>query len=119
MESKFIAEKEKLIIDSGSSVNFIDTGKVIFCEQQGEELAFYLSDHSRLILNINLKELSALLDNSTFVQIGDKYLINLKYLEHIPDKKCSSIGMALGYRVPVNAMFKKMIVEAFTKSRSF
>lgn len=119
MESKFIAEKEKLIIDSGSSVNFIDTGKIILCKQQGEELIFYMSDHSSVNLNVSIKELSVLLEASTFIQIGGKYLINLKYLEHIPDAKSGYIGMALGYRVPVNTIFKKIIVDAFMKMKNF
>ncbi|MDX9881753.1 MAG: LytTR family DNA-binding domain-containing protein [Prolixibacteraceae bacterium] len=115
MVSKFIAEKGKLIIDSGPSINFIDSGQIIFCEQRGEELVFCMADNSSLTVHFGIHELSELLENSSFVRIGKAFVINLKYLEHIPDPASGYIEMAGGHRVPVTGTFKKMIFEGFKK----
>ncbi len=119
MESKFNAEKGKLIIDSGASINFIDSGQIVFCEQRGEELVFCMADNSSLAVNFNINALSELLEGSSFVRIGGTFVINLKYLEHIPDQASGYIEMVRGHRVPVNSAFRKMIIEGFEKTENF
>lgn len=112
MESKFLAEKEKLIIDSGSSINFIDTGKIILCQQDNESVIFQMIDQNPINLKISLNDLTKLLEESTFIRINDEFLINLKYLEHIPEPKSNYIELAHNLKVPVTKSCKKEIMEA-------
>ena len=112
MDSKFIAGKEKLIIDSDSSINFIDSGKIVLCRQVDESIVFQMIDNSIIKLKFSLKELSLLLEESTFILIDDEFLINLKYLEHIPEPESDFIELVNQQKVPVTKSCKKIIMEA-------
>lgn len=112
MESKYIAEKEKLIIDSGSSINFIDSGKIILCQRDNESVIFQMIDKNPINLKINLNDLTKLLEESTFIRINDEFLINLKYLEHIPEPKSNYIELVHNIKVPVTKSCKKEIMDA-------
>lgn len=112
MESKFIAEKDKLIIDSGSSINFIDSGKIILCQQDNDSVIFKMFDQNPIILKFTMNDLTRLLEESTFIRINDEFLINLKYLEHIPEPKSNYIELAHNIKVPVTKSCKKEIMEA-------
>lgn len=112
MESKYIAEREKLIIDTGTTINFIDADKIILCQQVNEYLIFRMIDEPYVEIQFNFDELTELLSNSTFVRVSDNYLINLKYLEHIPNPDSLFIEMEHNLRVPVDMLCKKTIMEA-------
>lgn len=115
MKSKYLPDKEKLIIDSGSSINFVDSGKIILCRQTNEYVNFEMIDQKPINLKISLDNLSKLLEESSFIRINDEFLINLKYLEHVPESRSNYIELANHIKVPVTKTCKKEIMEALNE----
>lgn len=118
LKSKYLAEKKKLILNTDSAINFIDIDNLILCKHQGEHVDFYLEGQPAFNLLFPFEELNSLLGQGAFIQTDDKHLINLRFMEKVPDVNENFVEMAGNIVVPVSTERKNAIIDALEKYHS-
>lgn len=114
MKPKYVAKKNRLIIDTGTSIDFIDTEKIIFCTRSDNAVHFQLDQQTPVNCPANFEEIQSLLTSSNFIAINQNYLINLKYLEQVSESEPDFIQMKGNFQIQIEKNRKQAIIQALS-----
>jgi hypothetical protein len=112
VKSKLIAEKGKLLLNTSQAVNLIDIHQLVASYKIHHFVMFIMADQSSTEILFPFEEIVELLKDESFILTTPEHLINLKYLENIPDLKKNYVQMVNDITVPIDNEKKALIISA-------
>jgi two-component system, LytTR family, response regulator len=100
----------KLAVHHQSSIEYIETGKIIRMEAEGSYTRIFLEDGKVLIASRQLKYYEEILDEDCFLRIHNSHFINIRYVRKYVKQDGYSLLMKDGAHVPL-AVRRREIFE--------
>lgn len=107
--------RNHIAITTNTGLSFITLTEIMYCLSDGSYTHIYLEGGRKLTVSKNLKEVTATLNNETFVRIHNSHLINLDHVRSFINNNYNCVKMSNGEELAVARNRKKEFLELFTK----
>jgi len=84
---------------------------ILFLETSGLKTKVHHVNRAIQIIELTLSDVESRLKTYPFWRTDENHLINLKYLEKVSDKENGTVLMRGGYKVPIDAGRKKLLIQ--------
>lgn len=108
-------EETKMALSTMSGLLFVTKTDIIYCESQGNYTTFYMNDGKKIMVSRQLGEYEKLLNDTFFVRIHDKYIINLKYVTEYIKGRGGEVKLNTNLTLPVSINRKETLLARFDK----
>ncbi len=108
-------EETKIPLSTMSGLLFVTKEDIMYCESNGNYTTFHMKDARKIMVSRQLGEYEKLLNDSYFVRIHDKYIINLKYVTEYIKGRGGEIKLNNMITLPVSANRKDTLLARFDK----
>lgn len=93
---------KKIVIPVQEGLEFVNTGDILRCEANASYCRIHLTSGKSIFISKSLKEVEAMISDTSFVRVHQSHLINLRYITKYHKGKGGSITMHDGTIVPVS-----------------
>lgn len=107
-----IGEKS-VLIKSGNKLQKIDLSDILWIESAGDHYSKIVTDKHQLVSRHTLKQMSAFLDKSMFIQVHRAYTVNVQKVDSIHEKE--QVLRVGSHEVPIGRTFKQALYSQFSK----
>jgi len=70
--------ERRICLSTADGLEFITTSDILYCEANGSYTLFLLKNDRKIMVSKNLKEYESLFDETHFMRVHNRYLINLR-----------------------------------------
>lgn len=117
MENEFKSDRVnrpcRIFINQKDRVFLIDTDTIIRCEEIKNSTVFYINDNKKLTIQKSLNQVADRLTKISFIRIHSNHLLNLKYLNRIPEVSEGIVELEDGTQLPVDSNIQEQLLKVF------
>jgi two-component system, LytTR family, response regulator len=105
-------QADRLVIASLQGFEIIKVGDILYCEGDRNYTTFHLAGREALLSSKTLKEYEMLLDDSVFIRVHQKYLVNINYVKRYLKGRGGTLVMSNGKSIEVSQSKKQQLIDA-------
>lgn len=105
-------QADRLVIASLQGFEIIKVSDIIYCEGDRNYTTFHLTERDALLSSKTLKEYEMLLDDSVFIRVHQKYLVNINYVKRYLKGRGGTLVMSNGKNIEVSQSKKQILIDA-------
>lgn len=87
----------------------IDSNTIIFAKSESPYCRVYTRDGKEELIRMSMRDLANMLQETDFIRVHRSYLVNLRYVEEMPDKKIS----IRKYKLPISRELRQEVKNAY------
>jgi len=111
---KHMKQNEKIVLkDISGMPRVVFVHNIVYLESDKHYICFYISDKSVVKVRGNISEYESAYSEYNFVRIHKKFLVNIKYLSFLDEKKDEVAISILDKRLIMSRNYKKMVKEKY------
>ncbi|MBO0331063.1 LytR/AlgR family response regulator transcription factor [[Muricauda] lutisoli] len=104
------SQSKKITINTDGKLVFLNSDDILFAESDGNYSTIFLSDGQKILLTKKLKEVNALLPESSFFRIHNSYIINLNKIKEFL-KTDGYVVLESNHKIPVSRQKKSDFLD--------
>lgn len=106
-----VDQTNKIVLRDQDSLHLIQVKDIVYCRAEGSYTTFVLTNGTKIMTSLNLKEYENLLLPYNFVRSHHSYLINLNQVVEVKKNDGGSLIMTDKSQLPISARKRAMILE--------
>ena len=104
------SHSKKITINTDGKLVFLNSDEILFAESDGNYSTIFLKDGQKILLTKKLKEVNALLPESSFFRIHNSYIINLNKIKEFL-KTDGYVVLESNHKIPVSRQKKSDFLD--------
>ena len=104
------SQSKKITINTDGKLLFLNSEDILYAESDGNYSTIFLADGQKILLTKKLKEVNALLPESSFFRIHNSYIINLNKIKEFL-KTDGYVVLESNHKIPVSRQKKSDFLD--------
>jgi two-component system LytT family response regulator len=104
------SHSKKITINTDGKLVFLNSDDILYAESDGNYSTIFLKDGQKILLTKKLKEVNALLPQSSFFRIHNSYIINLNKIKEFL-KTDGYVVLESNHKIPVSRQKKSDFLD--------
>ena len=104
------SQSKKITINTDGKLVFLNSDEILYAESDGNYSTIFLKDGQKILLTKKLKEVNALLPESSFFRIHNSYIINLNKIKEFL-KTDGYVVLESNHKIPVSRQKKSDFLD--------
>ncbi len=106
---------QKILLNTNKAIHLVQIQNILYCKCNNSSTTFYLTNHEKISISRNIKEVEKQLADSDFFRSHQSYLVNINHIVEIKKTDKYVIVLSDGSNIPVSIRKKKEILRILLK----